>query len=260
MSVYANGIVVDFDNATVSGLAGTEDSLAYKINELEKHIHNTPQHYGSDGAGNCTLDGLTEFIASAGNGAWGREDQLHDGTVFESGDATKKFDFGEIYVTAVGTANRPLLIELLVTTQAGAVALDGATNATNVLDLTGHSLNNGDKIMLSTSVADLPNGLVNYTVYYVVNKNANDFQVSYTVGGAAVTFSDDGTGTHSYHTLTQARLTTRPMSFANTNTDARRIETQSRRTACDKRVTCRAKADGGTNTLDYLFGIHIYDG
>jgi hypothetical protein len=247
------------DNLAVNGLTGIENSLAYKVNEIEKHFHNTPLYYGSDGAGSCTQDGLTVFSLSAGSGAYGQETQIHDGTVIEGGDATKKFDFHEMYITSVGTANRLTYIEFICTEQSAGVNLDGATNATNKLDLTGHSLNNGNKIMLS-STGNLPNGLFNYIVYYVVNKTVDDFQVSLTSGGAAVTFSDDGTGTHSYHTLTQSQCTIKPISFANINTDATEIMLMCARVTCDKRITMRGKANGGTNTVNFIWGVHSYVG
>ncbi len=44
-------------------------------------------------------------------------------------------------------------------------------------------------------------------MYFVVTANTNDFQVSLTSGGAAVTFSDDGTGTHQVQAVTQTILT-----------------------------------------------------
>ena len=80
-----------------------------------------------------------------------------------------------------------------------------ATNATNVLNATAHGLSNTDRVILTTSASDLPNGL-SETAYHVVNKTANTFQVSLTSGGAAVTFSDDGTGTHTSYAVTQTTL------------------------------------------------------
>ena len=84
-----------------------------------------------------------------------------------------------------------------------------ATNATNVLNATAHGLSNGDRVMLTTTDADLPAGLDSETVYHVVNKTVNTFKVSLTSGGAAVTFSDDGTGTHSVRAVTKAALVDR---------------------------------------------------
>ena len=80
-----------------------------------------------------------------------------------------------------------------------------ATNATNLLTANGHGLSNNDRVILTTSASDLPNGLTE-TAYYVVSSTTNTFQVAATSGGAAITFSDNGTGTHTVHAVTQATL------------------------------------------------------
>ncbi len=82
-----------------------------------------------------------------------------------------------------------------------------ATNATNVLNATTHGLVDTDRVMVISSGADLPNGLTSDIVYYVVTATTSTLQVSLTSGGAAVTFSDDGTGTHSILAVSQATLT-----------------------------------------------------
>lgn len=75
-----------------------------------------------------------------------------------------------------------------------------AANALNLFTATGHGLNDGDVIMFSNSGGALPAGLDDNTAYYVTSSTANDFQVSLTAGGSAVDITDDGTGTHSFHT------------------------------------------------------------
>ena len=65
-----------------------------------------------------------------------------------------------------------------------------------------HGLSNGDRIMVFSSTT-LPAGLSLATVYFVVNKTANTFQLSLTSGGAAIDLTDAGTGTHKFHTATQ---------------------------------------------------------
>jgi len=73
-----------------------------------------------------------------------------------------------------------------------------AENTGNTLDLTAHGLSDGDTVILSTAGV-MPNGWTADTqVYYVVNKNTDDFQVALTEGGSAVTISSDGTGTQKY--------------------------------------------------------------
>lgn len=78
------------------------------------------------------------------------------------------------------------------------------TNATNLVNDTAHPYSNGDPVTFNpaTGTDSLPTGLTAQTKYYVVNANVNDYQVSLTVGGSAVTFSDDGSGTlYSYALL-----------------------------------------------------------
>jgi len=79
-----------------------------------------------------------------------------------------------------------------------------ATNATNILTTTGHTLTNGDQIKLTGS--DLPDGLSATTTYYVVGVSGNNFQVSTSLGGSAVTFSDDGTGTRTWTALNNIQI------------------------------------------------------
>lgn len=78
-----------------------------------------------------------------------------------------------------------------------------AENTGNTLDLTAHGLSDGDTVVLSTAGV-MPNGwTADSTVYYVVNKNADDFQVALTDGGSAVTISSDGTGTQKFLQLSK---------------------------------------------------------
>lgn len=68
-----------------------------------------------------------------------------------------------------------------------------------VVSLTAHGLSNDDPVVFTTSGA-LPTGLTAGTVYYVVNKNTDDFQVSATVGGSAINTSGSQSGTHTVAT------------------------------------------------------------
>ena len=72
-----------------------------------------------------------------------------------------------------------------------ATAIDTVTNATNTFTETPHGLIAGDRVVIDGTV--LPSGLYNTIMYYVLYTDANDFQVSLTSGGSAVTFSSDGT-------------------------------------------------------------------
>ncbi|MCH7870681.1 MAG: hypothetical protein IID33_03175 [Planctomycetes bacterium] len=87
---------------------------------------------------------------------------------------------------------------------------DGQTFTTDFgtdekLDITAHTFANDDRITVS-STTTLPAGLSEGMLYYVVNKTANDFELSLTSGGAAVDITDDGSGTHTAFKWTQITL------------------------------------------------------
>lgn len=69
-----------------------------------------------------------------------------------------------------------------------------------VVTWTGHTLNNGDQIAFETTGA-LPTGLATATIYYVVNKAVNTFQLSLTAGGSAINTSGTQSGTHTAYKL-----------------------------------------------------------
>ena len=64
-----------------------------------------------------------------------------------------------------------------------------------VVSWAGHTLQNGNQVILTTSGA-LPTGLTAGTTYYVVNQASGTFQLSATLGGSAITTSGTQSGTH----------------------------------------------------------------
>ena len=72
--------------------------------------------------------------------------------------------------------------------------------STNTFTKAAHGRSNGDIIWLTSSNNDLPLGLTIKTDYYIINKTNDTFQVSLTLGGSVVNFTDNGSGTHYYHT------------------------------------------------------------
>jgi hypothetical protein len=64
-----------------------------------------------------------------------------------------------------------------------------------VVTWTGHTLQAGDRVILTTSGA-LPTGLTAGQTYYVVNPATNTFQLAATPGGTAITTSGTQSGTH----------------------------------------------------------------
>lgn len=74
--------------------------------------------------------------------------------------------------------------------------------STDFLTSTAHGLANADRIMVFSSTT-LPAGLSSSTVYFVVNKTTDTFQLSLTSGGSAINLTTNGTGTHKWHVATQ---------------------------------------------------------
>lgn len=69
-----------------------------------------------------------------------------------------------------------------------------------VFTLNGHGLINGDRVQLSTTGA-LPSGLNTTTEYFVVSAATNTFQLSLTLGGAAINTSGTQSGTHTVRSM-----------------------------------------------------------
>jgi len=74
------------------------------------------------------------------------------------------------------------------------------------LDISGHTFLNDDRVMVTSSSQDLPAGSNSATVYYVINKTSNDFELSLTSGGSAINITDNGTGTHTARRWVQVTL------------------------------------------------------
>jgi len=80
------------------------------------------------------------------------------------------------------------------------------TVSTEVVSLTNHGFAEDDRVRLTTTNT-LPAGLGLVLHYYVVNASQNTFQLSLTLGGAAVNITDTGTGTHTASTGTSIDIT-----------------------------------------------------
>ncbi|MGN6136727.1 MAG: hypothetical protein ACTHOU_19780, partial [Aureliella sp.] len=79
-----------------------------------------------------------------------------------------------------------------------------ANNASNVFTSVAHGFNNGDMVNL-TSTLSVPVGMLSGTNYYVINAAADTFQLSRTLGGPAIDFSSDGTGSLSVQLSVQLK-------------------------------------------------------
>lgn len=78
LGVVTKAIDVDtskIDDVATSGLAGTSNSLSYRVHEIEKHFHGSEFWWGSDGSPSETsaiaATVTAPFVAVSGNDAWG---------------------------------------------------------------------------------------------------------------------------------------------------------------------------------------------
>jgi surface protein len=117
-------------------------------------------------------------------------------------------------VTGTGT---PLTTSIAVTFQ----------DSGDTVTLTAHGLSNDDEVAFPSITSTT--GIVVNKIYYVVNKTANTFQVSDSIGGAAKTLTTDGSGTLKYRTevvsiVPNTSITvSRPATSSATNTLAYRL-------------------------------------
>ena len=77
---------------------------------------------------------------------------------------------------------------------AGYASLVTFTNGTNIVTASQRTFTAGDQVKLWNTGGALPAELSSTTLYYIITVVGNTFQLSLTSGGAAVTFTDDGTG------------------------------------------------------------------
>lgn len=106
-------LLYKIDEIPVDGLNGTVDSLAYKVNEIEKHFHNKERWFGisADQSGNdwalsVSSAGMPSYFrATSGNDTYGA-DAGDEAKVWGTEDAMgtdTKLDLHEIFITAAST-------------------------------------------------------------------------------------------------------------------------------------------------------------
>lgn len=245
------------DSKATNGLAGTPDSLAYRVHEIEKHFHNSLQLYGLT-TNTMARKSVSPIVVTAGGGAWGTELLIHNGTVIESGSTTKKFDLNQLLVTAVGTAGRVYILEFYKNTPGTAIASVVTNSTADTFTKSGHGLVNGDRVILS-SIATTTN-IDAFTVYHVVGVAGTAFQVSLTTGGAAVDLQT-GNGTCTVTKVTQTLITETLVHKAATTSDVINQEIMWPRQSCDSLISCRAygASGAGSNAISFFAGLHVYD-
>ena len=92
------------------------------------------------------------------------------------------------------------LYRKIITTSQSTSPTAFTTSSDSGLKLTDedHGLINGTVIQITTT-GTVPTGLSLSTNYYVVSKTDDTFKIATTSGGSAIAYTDDGSGTHSWH-------------------------------------------------------------
>ncbi len=145
MTDYINGESTEdalkIDGKSTLGLAGVNNSLAYRVHEIEKHFHSEEHWYGSDGDGTgSTANNLTEYRLTAGtSAAYGTEVQVLDPNDVSDADFSftpVKFDMHRILITVSSANDKNYMIEFWK----GSGAFGAATLATTVPYRTGSNV------------------------------------------------------------------------------------------------------------------------
>jgi len=104
------------DSAATLGLLGFNNSLAYRVHEIEKHFHGIERWYGDDGDGTgSTANNLDVWQLAAGTSeGYGTEAQIlgaNDIAVGDFGFIPVKFDIHRIMIAEVGTNDTNYVIQ-----------------------------------------------------------------------------------------------------------------------------------------------------
>ena len=140
------------DNKETDGLNGVSNSLAYRIEEIEKHFHNRERWFGisADQSGNdWALDTLTPFRAISGNNDYG-SDPNDEAKVLGTDDTPAitdmiKFDIHRLFIVAV-SQDTPykLCVSYGSGTLAAAIAANQCTQIVIMSDVTNPQQSSGN--------------------------------------------------------------------------------------------------------------------
>ena len=123
MSIDQAGKLAKIDNAGAMGLAGTSNSLAYRVGEAERHFHSNESWFGAALVPNGTIhvaDRIGTTVApfvldgggGAGTGSWGLWVQILGSSDTPARVGDVKYDFHKVVVTAAERANTIYLVQV----------------------------------------------------------------------------------------------------------------------------------------------------
>jgi len=111
--------IAKIDSATTLGLAGANNSLAYRIEEIEKHFHNREKWFGLAAVASGELHvadrmagGIQPFILTAGNDDFGAWVQVLGSSDTPVTSEAEKYDSHRLLVTTTNSTN-PFIIQVI---------------------------------------------------------------------------------------------------------------------------------------------------
>lgn len=166
------------DEQATDGLLGVEDSLSYRVHEIEKHLHSIERWFGSDGDGTgSTTNNMTDYQCTAGTGgAYGTEVQLlgaNDVAVGDYGFTPVKFDLHRVFVTAASATDDYYIIQIW----SGTTTFGAATLRTEIPYMKGSNF--GEVVPIDCQMSRVP---VAEKVWARVKSETNGATIDFTVG------------------------------------------------------------------------------
>ena len=110
-----SGETEKIDSKTTDGLLGVNNSLAYRVHEIEKHFHGPEYWYGTDGDGTMSrANNMTAWTLTAGAiNVYGGEILLGSGADILVDDPTcVRFDLHRILITGATQVNDAYIIQI----------------------------------------------------------------------------------------------------------------------------------------------------
>jgi len=121
------------DSAVTDGLSGTNNSLAYRVHEIERHFHSYERWFGAAVAPNGEIHvadrigtTTTAFQTDAGNNTWGSWVQVLGSSDTPADAGNAHFDLHRAQIVAVENANATHFVQIAYGT-GGAAALAAGT-------------------------------------------------------------------------------------------------------------------------------------
>jgi hypothetical protein len=177
------------DGATTLGLAGTSNSLAYRVHEIEKHFHNTARWFGisasqagTDWSLSVSAAGMpTSFVAISGTNDYGA-DANDEALIWGTGDTMgtdTKLDMHQIFIT---NSNSTTLWILRIAYGSGTLAAAVAAGTYSEIPVIADAAQGGSIDVILPIL--MPRITIGTDKIWIQAKNAtNNATISFLVGG-----------------------------------------------------------------------------